>query len=163
MAAPPKSAQPAPQRPRSPRVPRSSPWWGDLLLRSLSRLSALSVIALFTLVVAVLIWQSIPAMRALGLRFLVQTHWNPVNDDFGALPFVYGTLATSALAMLIAVPLGVGTAAFMSEVAPPWLRRAGSFLVELLAAIPSVVYGTWGIFVLAPAVSRFFVLIGGPE
>jgi phosphate transport system permease protein len=134
-----------------------------LLLRSLSRLSALSVIALFTLVVAVLIWQSIPAMRALGLRFLVQTHWNPVNDDFGALPFVYGTLATSALAMLIAVPLGVGTAAFMSEVAPPWLRRAGSFLVELLAAIPSVVYGTWGIFVLAPAVARFFVLIGGPE
>jgi phosphate transport system permease protein len=163
MAAPPKSAQPAPQRPRPPGVPSSSPWWGDLLLRSLSKLSALSVIALFTLVVAVLIWQSIPAMRALGLRFLVQTHWNPVNDDFGALPFVYGTLATSALAMLIAVPLGVGTAAFMSEVAPPWLRRAGSFLVELLAAIPSVVYGTWGIFVLAPAVARFFVLIGGPE
>jgi phosphate transport system permease protein len=163
MAAPPKSAQPAPQRPRSPRLPSSSPWLGDLLLRSLTRLSALSVIALFILLVAVLISQSIPAMRALGLRFLVQTHWNPVNDDFGALPFVYGTLATSALAMLIAVPLGVGTAAFMSEVAPPWLRRAGSFLVELLAAIPSVVYGTWGIFVLAPAVARFFVLIGGPE
>jgi phosphate transport system permease protein len=163
MAAPPKSAQPAPQRPRSPREPSSSPWLGYLLLRSLSRLSALSVIALFTLVVAVLIWQSIPAMRALGLRFLVQSRWNPVNDNFGALPFVYGTLATSALAMLIAVPLGVGTAAFMSEVAPPWLRRAGSFLVELLAAIPSVVYGTWGIFVLAPAVARFFVLIGGPE
>jgi phosphate transport system permease protein len=121
------------------------------------------VIALFALVVAVLIWQSIPAMRALGLRFLVQTHWNPVDNNFGALPFVYGTLATSALAMLIAVPLGVGTAAFMSEVAPPWLRRAGSFLVELLAAIPSVVYGTWGIFVLAPAVSQFFVALGGPE
>ncbi len=123
----------------------------------------MSVIALFGLVVAVLVWQSVPAMRTLGLRFLVQSHWNPVDDNFGALPFIYGTLATSALAMLIAVPLGVGTAAFMSEVAPPWMRRAGSFLVELLAAIPSVVYGTWGIFVLAPAVARFFLLIGGPE
>ena len=162
MAAPPQLAQPAPRRPPPPARPYRRRW-GDFILRSASRLSALSVIALFGLVVVVLVWQSVPAMRTLGLRFLVQSHWNPVDDNFGALPFIYGTLATSALAMLIAVPLGVGTAAFMSEVAPPWMRRAGSFLVELLAAIPSVVYGTWGIFVLAPAVARFFVYIGGPE
>jgi phosphate transport system permease protein len=162
MTAPPQLAQPAPRRP----PPYARPYrrrWGDFILRSVSRLSALSVIALFGLVVAVLVWQSVPAIRTLGLRFLVQSRWNPVDDNFGALPFIYGTLATSALAMLIAVPLGVGTAAFMSEVAPPWMRRAGSFLVELLAAIPSVVYGTWGIFVLAPAIARFFLLIGGPE
>jgi phosphate transport system permease protein len=133
------------------------------LFRQVCRTAALAVIGLFVLVLGVLAWQALPAIRALGFRFLFQSRWDPVTDNFGALPFIYGTLATSALAMFIAVPLGVGTAAFLSEIASPRLRRAGSFLVELLAAVPSVVYGTWGIFVLAPAVARFFVLIGGPE
>src|SRR5262249_5118628 len=78
----------------------------------------------------------------------------PGHHVFGALPFIYGTLATSLLSMLIAVPLGIGTAAFLAEIAPAWLRRAGSFLVEMLAAIPSVVYGFWGFAVLNPSLDR---------
>src|SRR5206468_13050698 len=89
-----------------------------------------------------------------GFDFFTNKTWDPepTHREFGALAFVYGTLATSAIAMLIAVPLGVGTAAFLSEIAPTWLRRSGSFLVEMLAAIPSVVYGFWGVLVLVPII-----------
>jgi phosphate transport system permease protein len=91
-----------------------------------------------------------PAVEKFGLKFLVTSTWNPVTGRFGALPFVYGTLVSSALALLLAVPLGLGVAIFLSELAPSWLRSPIGFLVELLAAIPSVVYGLWGIFVLIP-------------
>jgi phosphate transport system permease protein len=91
-----------------------------------------------------------PAIRAFGLRFLVTSTWDPVQEEFGALPFVYGTLVSSLLALLIAVPLGLGAAIFLSELAPAWARAPIAFLIEILAAIPSVVYGLWGIFVLAP-------------
>jgi phosphate transport system permease protein len=104
-----------------------------------------------------LTWQAWPAIQHFGFRFLVNANQGGV-EEMGALPFIYGTLVTSTIAMLIAVPLGVGTAAFLAEIAPAWLRRSGSFLVELLAAIPSVVYGFWGIFVLAPAVQQLFNL-----
>jgi phosphate transport system permease protein len=134
-----------------------------LILHNVCRASGVLVIVLFLLVVGVLLVQGWPAITALGVRFLASSHWNPVTHNFGALPFVFGTLATSALAMLIAVPLGVSTAAFLSEIAPPWLRRGGAFLVEMLAAIPSVVYGTWGLLVLAPAMAKFYLWIGGPE
>jgi phosphate transport system permease protein len=152
---------PAPSPP--PRAPTPAFGLGDFVFHNLCRTAAAALIILFLLVLGVLFWQSQPAMRALGWRFLASSHWNPVTEDFGALSFVYGTVATSAIAMCIAVPLGVGSAAFLSEIAPAGLRRAGSFLVELLAAVPSVVYGTWGIFVLAPAMAKFYVRIGGPE
>src|SRR5205807_5764038 len=92
------------------------------------------------------------------LEFLRVVPWNPGGSRpaYGGLALVYGTLVTSALAMAVAVPLGVGTAAFLAEIAPEWLRRGGSFLVELLAAIPSVVYGFWGITFLAPGVQKLF-------
>jgi phosphate transport system permease protein len=136
---------------------------GDRVFWLLCLLSASFVILLAGLLVWFLVVQSWPAITTLGLSFFTTTDWNPVKDQYGALAFVYGTLTTSAIAMLIAVPLGVGSAAFLAEVAPGWLRRGGSFLIELLAAIPSVVYGFWGIFFLAPVVQRLFHLLGGPN
>ena len=91
-----------------------------------------------------------PSVRAFGLDFVSSSTWDPVAQQFGAFPFLWGTVITSLLALLIAVPLGLGLAIFLSELAPTWLAAPVSFLTELLAAIPSVVYGLWGIFVLVP-------------
>jgi phosphate transport system permease protein len=111
----------------------------------------------------VLVRESIPALKEIGWGFFTDDTWDPVKGVYGALAFIYGTVVTSAIAMLIAVPLGVGTAAYLSEIAPGWFRRIVAFLVELLAAIPSVVYGFWGMFVLAPLVQVFFTWLGGPN
>jgi phosphate transport system permease protein len=100
--------------------------------------------------VVALCWESREAIRAFGLRFLVTSHWDPVAGEFGALPFIYGTLLSSLLALLIAVPLSLGAAIFLAELAPAWIRPPVAFLIEMLAAVPSVVYGLWGIFVLVP-------------
>lgn len=94
---------------------------------------------------------SLPALRHFGWRFLTSSTWDPVRRAFGALPFIYGTLVSSFLALLIAVPISLGTAIFLAELAPRWLQSPVSFLVELLAAVPSIVYGLWGVFVLVPA------------
>ena len=91
-----------------------------------------------------------PALREFGLGFLVSRDWDPVSGSFGALPFVYGTLVTSAIAMLVALPIGVALALFLSEMGPKALRPPVSFAIETLAAIPSVIYGLWGLFVLVP-------------
>jgi len=95
-------------------------------------------------------WESWAAIRAFGLRFLITSHWDPVAGEFGALPFIYGTLVSSLLALLIAVPLSLGAAIFLAELAPSWVRPPVAFVIEMLAAVPSVVYGLWGIFVLVP-------------
>jgi phosphate transport system permease protein len=91
-----------------------------------------------------------PAFREFGLGFLTATHWDPVNQRFGAAPAIYGTIVSSILALVLATPLAVGVAIFLSEFAPPWLRHPVAFLVDLLAAIPSVVYGLWAILVMVP-------------
>jgi phosphate transport system permease protein len=91
-----------------------------------------------------------PALHAFGWHFLTSSEWDPVNGHFGAAPAIYGTLVSSLLALVIATPLALGVAVFLSEFAPSWLRTPVAFLVDLLAAIPSVVYGLWGIFVLVP-------------
>jgi phosphate transport system permease protein len=116
---------------------------------------ALRVIAAGTLLVGIglvisLAWGSRLAIREFGFRFLFTSVWDPVAGEFGALPFIYGTLVSSALAMLIAVPLGLGAAIYLAELAPQWIRAPITFLIEMLAAVPSVVYGLWGIFVLVP-------------
>ncbi|GAX40258.1 phosphate ABC transporter, inner membrane subunit PstC [Tolypothrix sp. NIES-4075] len=99
---------------------------------------------------------AIPAIQKFGLSFLGKSAWNPVNDDYGVLPQVYGTLMSSFIGLLIAVPIGVGTAVILSEnFLPPKVKLVLVFLVELLAAIPSVVYGIWGIFVLVPPLTSF--------
>jgi phosphate transport system permease protein len=97
-----------------------------------------------------LISQSRASLAAFGWHFLISTDWDPVNDQYGALPFIYGTAVSSALALLIAVPLSLGVALCLSEMAPDWMSRRLGFLVDLLAAIPSVVYGLWAVFVLGP-------------
>src|SRR5205085_8659010 len=135
----------APARPRGAEI-------GDLVLRFVCQAAAFLILALAALLAVVLVWKSWLALETIGGQFFVDTTWDPepTHRHFGAVAFIWGTVATSAIAMLIAVPLGVGTAAFLSELAPGWLRRAGSFFVEMLAAIPSVVYGFWGLFVLSP-------------
>ena len=145
-------------------IPRS--WQlGDRLFALLCQSAALSVIAIFAALVVVLFWQAWPAFHTIGMQFFTTVTWDPepTHREFGALTFIYGTVMTSAIAMLIAVPLGVGTAAFLSEIAPAWLRKTGSFLVELLAAIPSVVYGFWGVLVLAPIIQWVITAVGGPN
>ena len=91
-----------------------------------------------------------PAFRTFGLAFLTSSQWDPVAGEFGAAPAIFGTLVSSVIALLIATPLALGVAIFLSEFAPAWLRQPVAFLVDLLAAVPSVVYGLWGIFVLIP-------------
>ena len=91
-----------------------------------------------------------PALDKFGLGFLYSTHWNPVTEEFGALVAIFGTLVSSAIAMLIAVPLSFGIALFITELAPAWLKRPIGTAIELLAAIPSIIYGMWGLFVFAP-------------
>jgi phosphate transport system permease protein len=111
---------------------------------------ALSLFAIVALIAAELVARSQLSLRHFGLLFFGRTGWDPVSGEFGALPFIYGTVVSSLVALLIAVPLAVGVALFNTELCPRWLRAPLSFTVELLAAIPSVIYGLWGIFVLAP-------------
>ena len=133
---------------------------GDRLLKWTTALGALAFPVIAGLLVLVLILESWDALRVLGPSFLVSSEWDVSGKRFGALPFIYGTVVTSLLAMLFAVPLGVGAAACLAEIAPAWIRVWATFLIELLAAIPSVVYGFWGIFFLVPVLQPLFSAIG---
>jgi phosphate transport system permease protein len=123
---------------------------GDRLVGLVAAGFALTLLAVVVSIVVVLGYESADAIRTFRWAFLSTSVWDPVARDFGALPFIYGTLMSSLLALAQAVPLSIGTALFLSELAPSWVRAPVSFLVELLATIPSVVYGLWGIFVLVP-------------
>jgi len=122
----------------------------DTAFRSVVVLCALTLVAIVGLILFELLTSSRLAMSKFGLRFLLRTVWDPVAEDFGSLPFVYGTLVSSLVALILAVPLSLGTALFLTEICPRRIRPVISLFVELLAAIPSVIYGLWGIFVLAP-------------
>jgi phosphate transport system permease protein len=123
---------------------------GDWVFRTLTAVFALTLLGVLGSIVLVLVAESSVSIRTFGWNFLVTSTWDPVFKQFGALPFIYGTVVSSFLALAQAVPLGVGTAVFLSELAPDWVRAPVSFLVEFLAAIPSVIYGLWGVFVLIP-------------
>jgi phosphate transport system permease protein len=123
---------------------------GDLGFRILTRAAAITVLVLLGAVIISLISGSLPALRAFGLNFLIEERWNPVTERFGALAPIYGTLVTSFIAMLIAVPVGLLIAVFLTELCPLWLRRPIGIAIELLAGIPSIIYGIWGLFVFAP-------------
>jgi phosphate transport system permease protein len=129
---------------------RATGRWGDPVFRLFMRLAALSLIVIVLGMVAEMTRTAWPSVRAFGWKFVVTSTWDPVAEQFGALPFIYGTLVSSLLALLIAVPLGLAAAIYLAELAPGWVRSPVAFLVELVAAVPSVVYGLWGIFVLAP-------------
>ncbi|MHB1325532.1 MAG: phosphate ABC transporter permease subunit PstC [Thermoleophilia bacterium] len=120
------------------------------MFKVLAFLAVATIIAIIALLVYKLFQGALPSMREFGWGFLSSPEWDPVNDLYGARPFIYGTIVSSLLALLIAVPLSLGIAIYLSQFAPRWLRSPLGFVVELLAAIPSVVYGLWGIFVLAP-------------
>ena len=116
---------------------------------------ALVVLAILALIVWQLVGRSQQSWHAFGWKFFGAQDWDPVNDQYGALPFIYGTLVSSILSLIIAVPLAVGVAVFTTEMCPRWLRGPLSFTVELLAAIPSVIYGLWAIFVLVPILRNY--------
>src|SRR5499426_1570614 len=123
---------------------------GDTAFRYLTRAAALAVLGILGGVIFSLIVGSIPAFQAFGLNFLIEERWNPVTEKFGALAPIYGTLVTSFIAMLIAVPVGLLIAMFLTELCPQVLRRPIGIAIELLAGIPSIIYGIWGLFIFAP-------------
>jgi phosphate transport system permease protein len=122
----------------------------DIVFRALTRAAAIGVLIILGGVIISLIDGSLPALRAIGLKLLFEERWNPVTEKFGALAPIYGTLVTSFIAMLIAVPVGLLIAVFLTELCPMWLRRPIGIAIELLAGIPSIIYGIWGLFVFAP-------------
>jgi phosphate transport system permease protein len=123
---------------------------GDAAFRILTRSAAFGVLVILGGVMLSLLIGSLPALQAFGLNFLIEERWNPVTEKFGALAPIYGTLVTSFIAMLIAVPMGLLIAVFLTELCPMWLRRPVGIAIELLAGIPSIIYGIWGLFVFAP-------------
>jgi phosphate transport system permease protein len=122
----------------------------DLLFRNLTRVAAFGVLLLLFSIVGILIYGSMPAIRAFGFGFLTSTEWDPVADEFGALVPIVGTLVTSGIALLIAIPVSFGIATFLTELSPRILRRPFGVAIELLAGIPSIIYGMWGLFIFAP-------------
>jgi phosphate transport system permease protein len=128
---------------------------GDLVFHGLTRAAAITVLVLLSGVILALIIGSAPALSTFGLSFITTEVWNPVTDQFGALAPIYGTLVTSAIAMLIAVPVGLMIAFFLTELCPPMLRRPIAIAIELLAGIPSIIYGIWGLFVFAPFLQKY--------
>lgn len=124
--------------------------FGDFIFERLTWLFALSVFLLVILMGYEMYEGSKISIQKFGLSFLVNSEWDPVQEIYGALPIIYGTIVSSLLALVIALPFSIGVAVYLAEVAPPWLEKPLSFLVELLAGIPSVIYGLWGIFVLVP-------------
>ena len=127
----------------------------DTTFRLLTRAAVLGVLILLSGVILSLVIGSVPTFRAFGLGFVGSEVWNPVTEQFGALAPIYGTLLTSFIAMVIAVPVGVMIAFFLTELCPLWLRRPIAIAIELLAGIPSIIYGIWGLFVFAPFVQKY--------
>lgn len=149
---------PSVRPPNSARLSRPAPTsrlrgsrnWGDFAFRWIT--AGFAGLLILTLVLMGLeMWRgSSAALDEFGLGFIWSQEWDPVQEKFGALPFIYGTVVSSLVALFISVPISFGVALFLSEMAPAWVRNPLAFLVELLAAVPSVVYGLWGIFALAP-------------
>jgi len=122
----------------------------DAVFRNLTFIAAIGVLILLGGVIVALIDGSMLALRTFGFSFLVDESWNPVTEKFGAIAPIYGTVVTSFIAMLIAVPVGILIAVFLTELCPMWLRRPIGIAIELLAGIPSIIYGIWGLFIFAP-------------
>ena len=135
---------------------------GDFLFRLITFLFALLVLLVLAGVIIALVDGALPALQTFGIAFLFSDVWNPVTEKFGALAPIYGTLVTSAIAMLVGIPVAFGIAVFITEICPIWLKRPLATMIELLAAIPSIIYGIWGLFVFAPFVQQYIqpALIG---
>jgi len=123
---------------------------GDVVFSRLTLIFGLLIVVILVGLLIVLNIDAWPAIQKFGLSFLTSTEWDPVKEEFGALPAIYGTLLSSLIGLVIAVPISLGSAIFLSELAPQWLRKPCSFLIEMLAAIPSVIIGLWGLYVMVP-------------
>jgi phosphate transport system permease protein len=139
---------------RPPVARRASPW-ADALFSAFAHGAAWLTLALLVGILVSLIIGAAPAIRAYGLTFLWTSEWDPVQNRYGGLVMIYGTLMTSFISLLIAVPVSFGIALFLTELSPLWLKRPLGTAIELLAAVPSIVYGMWGLLVFAPILSRF--------
>jgi phosphate transport system permease protein len=139
---------------RPPEERRSSPWI-DKVFSAAAHGAALLTLALLVGIIGSLVVGAWPAISKYGLSFLWNSEWDPVQENFGGLVMIYGTLMTSFIALLIAVPVSFGIALFLTELAPSWLRRPLGVAVELLAAVPSIVYGMWGLLVFSPVLSTY--------
>ena len=128
----------------------------DLLFGLLTRGAAVLTLAVLAGIMVSLLVAAWPAIEAFGLGFVFNAEWDPVLEEFGGLSMIYGTLATSLIALLIAVPVSFGIALFLTELAPPWLKRPLGTAIELLAAVPSIVYGMWGLMVFGPVLVEYF-------
>ena len=129
---------------------------GDAIFAWTARLSGIFVLAVLGAIIASLVIGGSKALITFGPRFLTSDDWDPVQESFGALVPIFGTVVTAVLALTIAVPLAFGIAFYLTEQAPPWLRRPVSTAIELLAAVPSIIYGMWGFFVIVPFMSKHF-------
>ncbi len=143
----------APLKPQPPRR-RVAPW-ADTLFAVLAQGAAWLTLALMAGILLALVIGATPALEAFGLGFLTSADWDPVQEKFGGLVMIYGTLATSFIALAIAVPVSFGIAVFLTELSPSWLKRPLGIAVELLAAVPSIVYGMWGLLVFGPILATF--------
>ena len=128
---------------------------GDKIFRIVLLLAATSILLIVAGIFIMMVQNSMPTIERFGIGFLFGSEWKPAQEEFGALPFIYGTVVSSLLALIFAVPISLGIAIFLVEQAPKSVAKPIAFMVELLAAIPSVVYGLWGIFVLAPFIREY--------
>src|SRR5512141_1370375 len=128
---------------------------GDIVFAWLARGAALLTLLVLVGILVSLLIGAWPAIERFGLRFLWTAEWDPVKEQFGGLVMIYGTLATSLIALVIAVPISFGIALFLTELSPKWLKRPLGTAIELLAAIPSIVYGMWGLLVFGPILARY--------
>jgi phosphate transport system permease protein len=138
-----------------PAAPVSRGQWQDRLFRAVTTGFAVLVLALLAGILGALAWASIPAFEKFGAAFFLTNVWNPVKSEFGALAPMYGTLVSSGIALAIGVPVSFGIALFLTEMCPAFLKRPLGTAVELLAAVPSIIYGMWGLFVFAPVFGDF--------
>jgi phosphate transport system permease protein len=136
--------------PRSARLP-----WADAMFALLARGAAILTLSLLIGIIVSLVIGAWPSIEKYGLSFLIRTDWDPVQDSYGGLVMIYGTLMTSFIALLIAVPVSFGIAVFLTELSPAWLKRPLGIAIELLAAVPSIVYGMWGLLVFGPVLVTY--------
>ena len=141
--------------PSLPPARRRTLPWADAVFAGLARAAALLTLALLAGIIGSLLIGAAPAIEAYGLSFLWNSEWDPVRNRYGGLVMIYGTLATSIIALLIAVPASFGIAMFLTELSPRWLKRPLGTAIELLAAVPSIVYGMWGLMVFGPWLARW--------
>ncbi|QSV44504.1 phosphate ABC transporter permease subunit PstC [Geobacter benzoatilyticus] len=134
----------------SPALPPNKGLNSDLLFKGVTATLAFSILLIMAVMVLEMVKESLPAIKAFGWKFIGDSNWDPVQDAFGSLAYIWGSVISSILALVLATPLSVGTALFITEIAPKKFGGAVAALVELLAAIPSVIYGLWGILVMAP-------------